>query len=100
MSSLPKRKETGCGHTLLDVMAMALITLEHTKDGKEDVLVLTEVFMRWLVAIFTKDQSEMSVVKALLKMWIPTLGFHTDFTPTMARALRLKLFKGYVTRKA
>ena len=70
---------------------MNFTKLEHSTDGIEDVLILTEVFTKPTVAIVTKDQSCMSVVKVLLKEWIPTTGFLADSTPTMPSALRLKL---------
>ena len=74
------------GHLLatapLEVVAMDFTKLEVSADGKEDVLVLTDVFTKWTVAVATKDQSSMSVVKVLLKEWIPHYGvprrLHSD----------------------
>ncbi|KAK3732144.1 hypothetical protein RRG08_026526 [Elysia crispata] len=55
------------GHLLattpLEVVAMDFTKLEVSGDGKKDVL----VFTKWTVAIATKDQASMSVVKVLLK---------------------------------
>ena len=74
------------GHLLatapLEVVAMDFTKLEVSADGKEDVLVLTDVFTKWTKAVATKDQSSMSVVKVLLKEWIPHYGIprrlHSD----------------------
>ena len=74
------------GHLLatapLEVVAMDFTKLEVSADGKEDVLVLTDVFTKWTVAVATKDKSSMSVVKVLLKEWIPHYGvprrLHSD----------------------
>ncbi|GFN98527.1 Pol polyprotein [Plakobranchus ocellatus] len=53
---------------------MDFIKLEPASDGREDVLVLTDVFTKWTMAIPTRDQSAMSVTKVLIREWIPHYG--------------------------
>ena len=38
-------------------------------DGQENVLVLTDVFTKFIVAIPTRDQKALTVAKALLREW-------------------------------
>ena len=74
------------GHLLattpLELVAMDFTKLEMASNGMEDVLILTDVFSKWTVAIPTKDQSALSVVKALITSWIPHYGvpqrLHSD----------------------
>ncbi|KAK3755544.1 hypothetical protein RRG08_012766 [Elysia crispata] len=100
-SSPPNSQETWCGppstartspcHSVSRVVAIDFTKLEVSADGKEDILVLTDVFTKWTVDVAKKDQSSMSVVKVLLKEWIPHLGFHADFTLTKASVSKLTL---------
>ena len=47
------------GHLLatapLEMVAMDFTKLEYASDGREDVLILTDVFTKWTVAITTRD---------------------------------------------
>ncbi|GFN95391.1 Pol polyprotein [Plakobranchus ocellatus] len=74
------------GHLLatapLEIVAMDFTKLEPASDGREDVLVLTDVFTKWTMAIPTRDQSAMSVTRVLIREWIPHYGvprrLHSD----------------------
>ena len=66
----------------LEVVAMDFLKLDRASDGREDVLIMTDVFTKWTVAIPTKDQTAQSVVKALIADWIMHYGvplrIHSD----------------------
>ncbi|GFO36958.1 Pol polyprotein [Plakobranchus ocellatus] len=74
------------GHLLatapLEIVAMDFTKLEPASDGREDVLVLTDVFTKWTMAIPTRDQSAKSVTRVLIRAWIPHYGvprrLHSD----------------------
>jgi AAA+ ATPase superfamily predicted ATPase len=48
--------------------------LEKSSDGRENVLVLTDVFTKFTQAIPTRDQKATTVAKVLVKDWFLKLG--------------------------
>ena len=51
----------------LEVLAMDFTQLEPASDGREYVLVLTDVFIKFTVAAPTRDQRASTVVKTLVR---------------------------------
>ena len=66
----------------LEVLAMDFTMLEKSRDGRENVLVLTDVFSKFTLAIPTKDQKATTVAKALVRNWFQYFGvpsrLHSD----------------------
>ena len=66
----------------LEVVAMDYTTLDLSSDGTENVLVLTDVFTKYTVAIPTRDQKATTTAAAIVKEWINKLGvmerLHSD----------------------
>ena len=66
----------------LEVLAMDLTQLEPASDGREKVLVLTDVFTKFTVAVPTQEQKANTMVKILVKEWFLMYGvpktIHSD----------------------
>ena len=51
--------------------------MDHSKDGKENILVMIDAFSNFTVAVMTPNQQAKTVAKALVDK-----GFYTDGTPS------------------
>ncbi|CAC5383311.1 unnamed protein product [Mytilus coruscus] len=71
-----KISDIECGDSCkpLDILAMDFTVLEKSSDGRENVLVLTDVFTKFTQAIPTRDQKATTVAKVLVKDWFLKLG--------------------------
>ena len=66
------------GHLLaarpLEVLAVDFTLLEPATDGRENVLVMTDVFTKFTVAVPTKDQKANTVARVLVRDWFQKFG--------------------------
>ena len=80
------KTHTPMGHLLatkpLEVVSVAFTVLEPARDGREDVLVITDIFTKYTAAIPTRDQTAETVAKVLIKDWFFYYGIpqriHSD----------------------
>ena len=77
----------------LEIVALDFVTLDRAADGTENVLVMSDIFSKYTVAIPTRDQTALTTVKTLLQSWTPYLGM-----PLRIHSDKGKSFDAEVTR--
>lgn len=83
--ALPKIRSRMC-HLMakqpLETVAMDFTLLEKSSSGFENVLVITDIFSKYTIAVPCKDQTSKTVAKVLVQEWIQKLGcprrIHSD----------------------
>ena len=99
---------TPSGHLLasrpLQVIAIDFDKLEMSSDGRENVLVITDVFTKFTQAVPTKSQDALTVAKALVQHWFQRYGvperIHSDQGRNFESALIATLCQMYGTLKS
>lgn len=65
-----------------DILAIDFTIMEPSSDGRENVLVMTDIFSKFTQAVPTKDQKALTVAKVLIKEWFFHYGIprriHSD----------------------
>ena len=83
----------------LEVLAMDFLTLDKAANGTENVLVFTDVFTKFSVAVGTTDQTAATVVRHLMTSWIPHYGvplrLHSDRGKSFEADILNKLCRAY-----
>ena len=77
----------------LEVLAMDFTLLEPAADGRENVLVLTDVFTKFTTAIPTHDQKAATVVKTLIKEWFLVYGIPKRLHSDQGKSFEAELVK-------
>ena len=66
----------------MDLLCIDFIKVDLGKDGKENVLVMTDAFSKFSVSVVMPNQQPKTVAKALVAKWFYTYGIpsrvHTD----------------------
>jgi transposase InsO family protein len=91
-------------HEPLEVLAIDFTLLERSSNGYENVLVMTDVFSKYTVAIPTRNQSAQTVAKALVKHWFMIFGapkrIHSDNGRCFEAKVVNQLYKLYGIKKS
>ena len=81
----------------LEVLAMDFTQLEQASDGRENVLVLTDVFTKFATAIPTRNQKATTVVKSLVKEWFLVYGVPQRIHSDQGRSFEAEIVKELCT---
>ena len=82
----PSRRALLLGHLMarrpLEVLGIDFTKLDRSRSGKEQVLVMQDIFTKFVQAVPTNDQTAPTVAKALTRHWFQLLGvperIHSD----------------------
>ena len=77
----------------LQLVAMDFTFLERASDGRELVLVLTDAFTKWTIAVPVRDQSAKTVVRVLLNDWITKFGVPEQLHSDQGRSFEAEVVK-------
>ena len=77
----------------LELVSMDFNTLERAADGKEHVLVLTDAFTKWVVAVPVIDQTAKTVLKVVQHEWIEKYGIPEQLHSDQGKAFESEIVK-------
>ena len=88
----------------LEVVCVDFTVLEPSSDGRENVLVITDVFTKFTVAVVTRNQRAETVAKALVHEWFQRYGvpqrIHSDNGRNFESAIVTALSKLYHIKRS
>ena len=88
----------------LEVVAMDFTMLEPSSDGRENVLVITDVFSKFTIAIPTRNQRAETIANVLVNEWFRRYGvperLHSDNGRNFESAIIQELTKIYGIKKS
>ena len=74
----------------MDLLCVDFTKMDPSKDGKENILVLTDTFTKFSKAFVTPNQKEITIVKILVDKWLMCMVFPHVFTAIKGITLTMK----------
>ena len=88
----------------LEVIAIDFTVLEPASNGMENVLVMTDVYSKFTIAVLTRNQTAQTVAKALVREWFFCYGvpfrIHSDQGRCFDAKIVTELYKIYAIQKS
>ena len=88
----------------LDIVAMDFTQLEKASDGRENVLVFTDVFSKFTIAVPTRNKKATIVAQILVKEWFYKIGIpkrlHSDQSRNFESSIIRELCSIYGIKKS
>ena len=81
----------------LEVVAVDYTHLEKSADGRDSVLVMTDVFTKYAWVVPTHDQKACTTAKVLVLEWFQRLGVPHRIHSDRVGTLRVRLFESFVS---
>jgi len=82
----------------LEIVALDFLKLDKAANGLEDVLIITDIFTKYTIAVPTRDQKATTVVQALYKHWIMYFGAPMRIHSDQGRNFESQLVQGLCQR--
>ena len=83
----------------LDLLCIDFLKVDPSRDGKENILVLTDTFTKFSQAFITNNQKALTVAKILVEKWFYVYGIpahiHSDKVQSFENAIMSKLYSMY-----
>ena len=83
----------------LDLLCIDFLTVDPSRDSKENILVLTDAFTKFSQAFITNNQKALTIAKILVKKWFYAYGIlahiHSDKGQSFENAIISKLYSMY-----
>ena len=76
-----------------EIVVVDFTRLKHSRTGLENVLVITDVFSKYTLAIPTRDQRASTVAQVLVKEWFYKLGVPENIYLSQGQHLEVSLFQ-------
>ena len=73
-------------HNPLDLVCLDFTKVDPSKGGKENVLVMTDAFTKFSVAVTTNNQQALTVAKALVERCFTCMAYQLAYTVTRVKA--------------
>ena len=88
----------------MDLLCIDFMKVHPSKDGRENVLVITDAFSEFGVAVVMSNQHAKTVAKAQVDKWFYTYGFplriHTDQGKSFDNKIIEQLYKIYGVKQS